>query len=151
MATRRGAIAMMPSTGLELCIRIRLQDKNYSKKASIHLHILNRIKILRRDWFSAAPFIRAGVTAGSVPLIMSEAKPKAGRPSLLGVFKEIFNWYPSEYPSEERRSVERKYNRYYWIWTDVFRLLFKLDLSILIFACLCCEFCFITVLNQCLS
>ncbi|KAJ5755642.1 hypothetical protein N7533_005185 [Penicillium manginii] len=50
---------------------------------------------------------------------MSEAKPKAGRPSLLGVFKEIFNWYPSEYPSEERR------------------LLFKLDLSILIFACLC--------------
>lgn len=34
-------------------------------------------------------------------------------------FKEIFNWYPSEYPSSERK------------------LIFKLDLSILIFACLC--------------
>ncbi|KAF2085148.1 MFS general substrate transporter [Saccharata proteae CBS 121410] len=39
--------------------------------------------------------------------------------SPLGVFKEVFNWYPSEYSKEERR------------------LLFKLDLSILIFACLC--------------
>ncbi|KAK7519051.1 major facilitator superfamily domain-containing protein [Phyllosticta citriasiana] len=39
--------------------------------------------------------------------------------TLLGVFKEVFNWYPSLYPLEERK------------------LLFKLDLSILIFACLC--------------
>ncbi|CAI7638032.1 unnamed protein product [Penicillium pancosmium] len=38
---------------------------------------------------------------------MSETKQKTGRPSLLGVFKEVFNWYPSEYPSEERKSVER--------------------------------------------
>ncbi|CAK7225566.1 hypothetical protein SBRCBS47491_005932 [Sporothrix bragantina] len=35
------------------------------------------------------------------------------------LFKEVFNWYPSEYPSAERK------------------LLFKLDLSILVFACLC--------------
>ncbi|XHG07886.1 hypothetical protein AWENTII_011016 [Aspergillus wentii] len=35
------------------------------------------------------------------------------------LIKEIFNWYPSSYPSEERK------------------LLFKLDVSILIFACLC--------------
>lgn len=38
------------------------------------------------------------------------------------LFKEVFNWYPSEYPSAERK------------------LLFKLDLSILVFACLCCEY-----------
>ena len=37
------------------------------------------------------------------------------------LFKEVFNWYPSEYPSAERK------------------LLFKLDLSIHVFACLCCE------------
>ncbi|KAJ5906096.1 uncharacterized protein N7473_003012 [Penicillium subrubescens] len=49
---------------------------------------------------------------------MAEAKPRP-RDSALGVFKEVFNWYPSHYPSEERR------------------LLFKLDLSILVFACLC--------------
>ncbi|KAJ6160910.1 MFS general substrate transporter, partial [Penicillium chermesinum] len=39
--------------------------------------------------------------------------------SLLGLFKEVFNWYPSAYPAEERK------------------LLFKLDISILVFACLC--------------
>ncbi|KAI9039471.1 MFS general substrate transporter [Aspergillus affinis] len=49
----------------------------------------------------------------------SDSKP--GRGSLLGLFKEVFNWYPSAYPSEERR------------------LLFKLDVSILVFACLCCK------------
>ncbi|KAL4793672.1 major facilitator superfamily domain-containing protein [Aspergillus venezuelensis] len=37
----------------------------------------------------------------------------------LGVVKEVFNWYPSAYPSEERK------------------LLFKLDVSILVYACLC--------------
>ncbi|USW51607.1 Putative major facilitator superfamily, MFS transporter superfamily [Septoria linicola] len=37
----------------------------------------------------------------------------------LGILKEIFIWYPSEYPAEERK------------------LLFKLDVSILVFACLC--------------
>ncbi|KAF3030765.1 hypothetical protein E8E15_010977 [Penicillium rubens] len=50
---------------------------------------------------------------------MSDLKSKAGRLSLLGLVKEVFNWYPSSYPAEERK------------------LLFKLDLSILIFACLC--------------
>ncbi|KAK7425935.1 hypothetical protein QQZ08_007517 [Neonectria magnoliae] len=45
-------------------------------------------------------------------------KPK-GRLTLWGLIKEIFNWYPSHYPSEERK------------------LLFKLDVSILVFACLC--------------
>ncbi|ERS96086.1 hypothetical protein HMPREF1624_07622 [Sporothrix schenckii ATCC 58251] len=35
------------------------------------------------------------------------------------LFKEVFNWYPAEYPAAERK------------------LLFKLDLSILVFACLC--------------
>ncbi|SPO07422.1 related to transporter protein [Cephalotrichum gorgonifer] len=39
--------------------------------------------------------------------------------SFLGLFKEVFNWYPSHYPAEERK------------------LLFKLDVSILIYACLC--------------
>ncbi|KAF4472886.1 Pantothenate transporter liz [Fusarium albosuccineum] len=46
-----------------------------------------------------------------------ETKPK--RLSLWGVLKEIFNWYPSHYPSAEKK------------------LLFKLDVSILVFACLC--------------
>ncbi|CZR66881.1 related to transporter protein [Phialocephala subalpina] len=32
---------------------------------------------------------------------MSESKEKR---TVLGVFKDIFNWYPSEYPSEERNS-----------------------------------------------
>ncbi|KAL4920058.1 major facilitator superfamily domain-containing protein [Aspergillus aurantiobrunneus] len=41
------------------------------------------------------------------------------RNSLLGVTKEVFNWYPFAYPLEERK------------------LLFKLDVSILVFACLC--------------
>ncbi|OQE11517.1 hypothetical protein PENVUL_c002G00324 [Penicillium vulpinum] len=50
---------------------------------------------------------------------MSDPKRKTGRLSLLGLVKEVFNWYPSSYPAEERK------------------LLFKLDLSILIFACLC--------------
>ncbi|GME65909.1 Vitamin h transporter [Neofusicoccum parvum] len=43
-----------------------------------------------------------------------------GQPrTFLGVIKEVFDWYPSSYPAHERK------------------LLFKLDLSILIFACLC--------------
>ncbi|KAH8194767.1 hypothetical protein TruAng_011072 [Truncatella angustata] len=50
---------------------------------------------------------------------MSEAKNGSQRLTLFKVIKEIFNWYPSEYPAEERK------------------LLFKLDLSILVFACLC--------------
>ncbi|KAF7588860.1 hypothetical protein BBP40_005078 [Aspergillus hancockii] len=50
---------------------------------------------------------------------MSDSKSKSGRLFLPGLMKEMFNWYPSSYPSEERK------------------LLFKLDLSILIFACLC--------------
>ncbi|KAL3491048.1 major facilitator superfamily domain-containing protein [Aspergillus germanicus] len=49
---------------------------------------------------------------------MAEVKAKS-RPSLWGAIKEVFNWYPSAYPSEERK------------------LLFKLDVSILVFACLC--------------
>ncbi|KAK8214324.1 major facilitator superfamily domain-containing protein [Phyllosticta capitalensis] len=49
---------------------------------------------------------------------MSNLDPRRPR-TLVGVFKEVFNWYPSSYPLEERK------------------LLFKLDLSILIFACLC--------------
>ncbi|GAD94613.1 hypothetical protein NECHADRAFT_37175 [Paecilomyces variotii No. 5] len=50
---------------------------------------------------------------------MSDSKQRTTRLSLLDVLKEVFNWYPSEYPSQERK------------------LLFKLDLSILVFACLC--------------
>ncbi|KAI0845393.1 MFS general substrate transporter [Daldinia vernicosa] len=49
---------------------------------------------------------------------MTITKPSQGY-SLYGLIKEIFNWYPSSYPAAERK------------------LLFKLDLSILIFACLC--------------
>ncbi|CRG87043.1 Pantothenate transporter liz1 [Talaromyces islandicus] len=48
---------------------------------------------------------------------MSKTQP--ARLALFGLFKEVFNWYPSEYPSQEKR------------------LLFKLDVSILVFACLC--------------
>ncbi|KAL4736947.1 major facilitator superfamily domain-containing protein [Aspergillus similis] len=44
---------------------------------------------------------------------------KKPRSSILGLFKEVFNWYPSSYPAEERK------------------LLFKLDLSILVYSCLC--------------
>ncbi|WAO87202.1 Hypothetical protein NCS54_00450500 [Fusarium falciforme] len=50
---------------------------------------------------------------------MTTTDIKKKRLSLLGLLKEIFNWYPSEYSSEERK------------------LLFKLDVSILVFACLC--------------
>ncbi|KAL4866783.1 hypothetical protein BDV12DRAFT_198878 [Aspergillus spectabilis] len=49
---------------------------------------------------------------------MSDLGPKS-KSSLWGAIKEVFNWYPSAFPSEERK------------------LLFKLDVSILIFACLC--------------
>ncbi|KAL4875630.1 major facilitator superfamily domain-containing protein [Aspergillus karnatakaensis] len=49
---------------------------------------------------------------------MSELDTKKKR-SLWGTIKEVFNWYPSAYPIEERK------------------LLFKLDVSILVFACLC--------------
>ncbi|KAI1866164.1 uncharacterized protein JN550_007853 [Neoarthrinium moseri] len=52
-------------------------------------------------------------------LIMADSKGQPQKLTLAKVVKEIFNWYPSEYPAEERK------------------LLFKLDLSILIFACLC--------------
>jgi hypothetical protein len=34
---------------------------------------------------------------------MSDLKPKGARLSLLGLVKEVFNWYPSSYPSEERK------------------------------------------------
>ncbi|KAI2603762.1 major facilitator superfamily domain-containing protein [Hypoxylon sp. NC1633] len=49
---------------------------------------------------------------------MEEIKQSHGN-TLFGLMKEVFNWYPSDYPAAERK------------------LLFKLDLSILIFACLC--------------
>ncbi|KAJ5173128.1 hypothetical protein N7492_005721 [Penicillium capsulatum] len=52
---------------------------------------------------------------------MSDPKQKPRGLGLLGLLKEIFNWYPSSYPSAERK------------------LLFKLDVSILVFACLCCK------------
>ncbi|BCR87760.1 uncharacterized protein ACHE_40324S [Aspergillus chevalieri] len=50
---------------------------------------------------------------------MSDGDSKPEKLTLVRLVKEIFNWYPSSYPSEERK------------------LLFKLDVSILIFACLC--------------
>ncbi|KAI0146644.1 major facilitator superfamily domain-containing protein [Pestalotiopsis sp. NC0098] len=50
---------------------------------------------------------------------MSEPKSQPRTVSPLKAIKEVFNWYPSEYPVEERK------------------LLFKLDLSILVFSCLC--------------
>ncbi|KAL4933278.1 major facilitator superfamily domain-containing protein [Aspergillus undulatus] len=48
-----------------------------------------------------------------------ESSDGHGNMSLLGVIKEVFNWYPSALPSDERK------------------LLFKLDVSILVYACLC--------------
>ncbi|EYE91867.1 MFS general substrate transporter [Aspergillus ruber CBS 135680] len=50
---------------------------------------------------------------------MSDGNSKSEKLTFVRLVKEIFNWYPSSYPSEERK------------------LLFKLDVSILIFACLC--------------
>ena len=40
---------------------------------------------------------------------MSDLKPKSGRLSLLGLVKEVFNWYPSHYPAEERKYVKSNY------------------------------------------
>lgn len=71
---------------------------------------------------------------------MSDLKQKTGRLSPLGLLKEVFNWYPSSYPSEERKWVDQCLGIYLWWYTHVCRLLFKLDLSILIFACLCCKY-----------
>lgn len=34
---------------------------------------------------------------------LAEKKRPASRLSLLGLFKEIFNWYPSEYPTAEKK------------------------------------------------
>lgn len=67
----------------------------------------------------------------------SDSKP--GRGSLVGLFKEVFNWYPSGYPSEERRSVVFRVCLFVPSQTNRRRLLFKLDVSILVFACLCCK------------
>ncbi|OAA64319.1 Major facilitator superfamily domain, general substrate transporter [Niveomyces insectorum RCEF 264] len=50
---------------------------------------------------------------------MDELRGKGKRLTPWALFKEVFNWYPSEYPSAERK------------------LLFKLDVSILLFVCLC--------------
>ncbi|KAH8676066.1 major facilitator superfamily domain-containing protein [Xylariales sp. PMI_506] len=50
---------------------------------------------------------------------IQEGEKRAQKLTLGKVLREIVNWYPSEYPAEERK------------------LLFKLDLSILVFACLC--------------
>ena len=71
---------------------------------------------------------------------MSEIKPKATKLTLFGVIKEIFNWYPAEYPSQERKLVLllHSHNRWMLKWL-LSRLLFKLDVSILVFACLCCK------------
>lgn len=72
--------------------------------------------------------------------LMSDLKQKAGRLSPLGLLKEVFNWYPSSYPAEERKWVDQCLGIYPCGYTYVCRLLFKLDLSILIFACLCCKY-----------
>jgi hypothetical protein len=34
---------------------------------------------------------------------MPTIEPKKDRASLIGIFKEVFNWYPAEYPAEERK------------------------------------------------
>lgn len=34
---------------------------------------------------------------------MAKIEPRNERLGLLGVFKEVFNWYPAEYPAEERK------------------------------------------------
>ncbi|KAL0262485.1 hypothetical protein SLS55_001453 [Diplodia seriata] len=63
---------------------------------------------------------------GRVYETQAEMDVEKGQPrTFWGVVKEVFNWYPSHYPAQERK------------------LLFKLDLSILIFACLCCELLFL--------
>lgn len=38
---------------------------------------------------------------------MSNLDPRRPR-TLVGVFKEVFNWYPTSYPLEERKSVTSK-------------------------------------------
>jgi hypothetical protein len=34
---------------------------------------------------------------------MAIAEPQKTRLGLIGVFKEVFNWYPKEYPAEEKK------------------------------------------------
>jgi len=36
---------------------------------------------------------------------MAVGKTRAKKLGLLGLFREVFNWYPAEYPAEERKSV----------------------------------------------
>ncbi|KAL7619487.1 hypothetical protein AAE478_010026 [Parahypoxylon ruwenzoriense] len=43
---------------------------------------------------------------------MSIAKERQQRLSFLGLIKEIFNWYPSEYPTAERNLREVPSNAY---------------------------------------
>ncbi|KAE8391409.1 putative pantothenate transporter [Aspergillus alliaceus] len=50
---------------------------------------------------------------------MPGCNSNGGKLGALAVLKEVFNWYPSHYPTSERK------------------LLFKLDISILLFSCLC--------------
>lgn len=73
-------------------------------------------------------------------IIMSDLqKSKPARPTLWGFFKEVFNWYPSSYPAEERKYVTLCVFSRFCITDHSVRLLFKLDVSILVFACLCCK------------
>lgn len=67
---------------------------------------------------------------------MSGSDLKTRKIGLWGLFKEVFNWYPSDYPTNERKYVVRLGST---IGYSPSRLLFKLDLSILVFACLCCK------------
>ncbi|KAF5865977.1 hypothetical protein ETB97_001555 [Aspergillus alliaceus] len=50
---------------------------------------------------------------------MPGCNSNGGKLGALAVLKEVFNWYPSHYPTSERK------------------LLFNLDISILLFSCLC--------------
>ena len=69
-------------------------------------------------------------------IMYDEAEIKKQR-TLGEVLKDIFDWYPTDYPPQERKWVScAESSNMYWY---MHRLLFKLDLSILVFACICCK------------
>ena len=86
--------------------------RNYTESANYmgptqgrNLNSTCYIAIRKEPWFPQIypDAIRSSHFRSRVDKTMSEAKSWP-RDSALGVFKEIFNWYPSNYPSEERRS-----------------------------------------------
>lgn len=65
--------------------------------------LLKAHALVRRLTYSHTEVLSIGMLEEAEPIAVAPPPTKAKRPSLLGFFKEIFNWYPSEYPKEERK------------------------------------------------